>query len=180
MGKLTAPINLETIESILNSTAVVNEPPISFPQANSFERVINLCELLIEKVSLTRQDITNNYDFDARQTNYYTDAGRYLGLIEKRSENTQIVFTLSDLGYKLFKKPFRERQLEFAKLILSHKAFKKTLELYFKKAEIPTQTDVVEIMKESKIYNVNSEKTFFRRASTVTKWINWIIELVEE
>ena len=35
------------------------------------------CELLNES-ELTKDEITSNYDFDPRQTNYYTDAGRYL------------------------------------------------------------------------------------------------------
>ena len=61
---------------------IIPEPNnIPFPQANSFERIINLCEILYENNTLSRDEITYRYDFDSRQTNYYTDAGRYLGLI---------------------------------------------------------------------------------------------------
>ncbi|KXZ39206.1 hypothetical protein SAMN05661008_01956 [Alkalithermobacter thermoalcaliphilus JW-YL-7 = DSM 7308] len=69
-------INLNDILEVYNRTSVVEEPEIPFPQADSFKRIINLCELLNER-ELTRDEITENYDFDPRQTNYYTDAGRY-------------------------------------------------------------------------------------------------------
>ena len=74
-------INIENIQNILNNIQVVEEPKLPFPQADSFERVINLCELLKQKGFISKNDITQNYDFDYRQTNYYSSAARYLGLI---------------------------------------------------------------------------------------------------
>ncbi|WP_200888864.1 DUF7226 domain-containing protein [Aphanizomenon flos-aquae] len=32
---------------------------------------------------LTKEEITANYQFNQRQTNYYTDAARYLGFVDK-------------------------------------------------------------------------------------------------
>lgn len=65
----------------------MEEPKLPFPQADSFERVINLCELLKQKGFISKNDITQNYDFDYRQTNYYSSAARYLGLIKDVYEN---------------------------------------------------------------------------------------------
>jgi len=73
-----------------------------------------------------------------------------------------------------------ERQLEFVKLVLSHGAFNGTLKLYFEKSDIPSKDEVVEIMKKSALYNIDSEETYRRRASTVISWVNWILVLVEE
>ena len=70
-------------------------------------------------------------------------------------------------------------QLEFVKLILAHTAFQNTLKLYFDKGNVPTKGEVVEIMKSAKLYNIDSEQTYKRRASTVISWINWILELIE-
>ena len=173
-------INLETILKTLHDIPIIIEPEIPFPQADSFERVINLCELLNEKKMLSKEYITENYDFDERQTKYYTDAARYLGLIEKIKEDGLIQFILSKQGNNLFNLTINERQIEFVKLILSHLAYKKTLELYFENGAPPTKDEIIEIMKTSNLYNVESEKTFHRRASTITHWIKWILELVEE
>jgi len=173
-------INLELIQKILNQVKIVKEPAIPFPQADSFERVINLCELLNENKVLNREYITDNYDFNVRQTNYYTDAGRYLGLIDKKQESGEIIYFLTESGQNLFNLSIIDRQQKFIELILSHLAFNKALNFYFKKSEAPNKDEIVEIMKESDIYNVESESTYKRRSSTISSWINWILDQVEE
>ncbi len=173
-------INLETIQQIINSVIKVEEPKIAFPQADSFERVINLCELLNKHKTLNRDDITENYDFDSRQTNYYTDAARYLGIVDKKFEKGKVAYFLTTRGKKLFNLSIFSRQIEFIKLILTHSAFNETLKLYFKKSEEPSKQEIVGIMKSANLYNVRSESTFQRRSSTVLSWINWILEQIEE
>jgi len=173
-------INIESIQKILYETHIIEDPKLPFPQADSFDRVINLCELLNENQYLEKEYITENYDFNERQTNYYSDAGRYLGLIDKKRENGKVIYFLTKKGCDLFKLSISKRQIEFVKLILSHFVFKKILELYLKNAYLPSKTEIVEIMKSSNLYGIDSEKTFYRRASTVSRWINWIMELIEE
>jgi hypothetical protein len=80
----------------------------------------------------------------------------------------------------LFTLSLPERQVEFAQLILLHAAFNRTLELYFQKTDIPAKEEVVAIMKTSELYNIESESTFHRRASTILSWIHWILSLIEE
>ena len=172
-------INIENIQNILDNVQVAKEPELPFPQADSFERVINLCELLKQKEFISKEDITHNYDFDYRQTDYYSNAAKYLGLIEKRYENQQIGCTLTQDGIRIFNLPIVERQLEFVRLILSRAAFKNTLKLYFNKGDVPTKDEIIEIMKNARLYNIDSEQTYRRRASTVISWINWILELIE-
>jgi uncharacterized protein YdcH (DUF465 family) len=174
--------NIETIQEILDKTKVVKEPEIPFPQADSFERVINLCELLKQKDFITKEEITQSYDFDARQTDYYSNAGKYLGLIEigKDPLSGQIGCFLTAMGNQVFSLNLIERQKEFVRLIISHLAFKETLKLYLLNVEMPTKDSIVEIMKKSKLHNVGSDSTYFRRASTIVGWINWIMNQIEE
>lgn len=170
-------IEIADIENIFNNiTNFEKEPEIAFPQADSFERVINLCELLSDEPK-TKDDITENYAFDERQTNYYTDAGRYLGLINKERIDGNITFDLTDTGRKILNLRYKQRQLEYAKLILNHKVFYEYLKLYFERAEKPFVFDTIEIMKHCDLYNIESESTYKRRASTVRGWVEWILEL---
>ena len=173
-------INSELIQKILNRTVIITEPKIPFPQANSFARIINLCELLNKDEQLSQEGITNNYDFDRRQTNYYTDAGRYLGLINKKRDENRIVYTLTNKGKKLFNLSIFDRQIKFIELILSHLPFNKALKLYFKKIEAPKKSEIVQIMQQSNLYNIHSNETFERRSSTILSWLNWILDQIEE
>lgn len=170
-------INIQDIQGIFNNvTQFANEPEVAFPQADSFDRVINLCELLLNEAK-TKNEITENYAFDKRQTNYYTDAGRYLGLIDKQRINGKIVFTLTECGKRILNLKYKQRQLEFVKLILNHKAFFEYLKLYFEKSKQPSKIDTIEIMKKCNLYNIGSTETYKRRASTIRGWIDWILDL---
>lgn len=169
-------ISLNDILDVLNRTKIIEEPKIAFPQADKFERIINLCELLLDN-EMTRDEITLNYAFTPRQTNYYTDAGRYLGLIDKRKEDNEIVFSLTEEGRKILRSRYKERQLKFVEIILRHKVFNEALRLYLQRSETPSKDEVVDIMKVTNLYNIEAESTYYRRASTVINWINWILDL---
>ena len=174
--------NIEVLLEIIDKTRKVKEPEISFPQANSIERVINLCELLKQKGFLSKEEITQNYDFDSRQTDYYINAGRYLGLIEqeKDPETNKIGCVLSQIGKRIFNLNILDRQKEFVKLIVSHNVFKQTLKICLENGEMPTNESIVEIMKSNKVFKIESDNTYLRRASTINRWLNWILSLIEE
>lgn len=168
------------LQEVALRTQLVTEPMISFPQANSFERVINICELLNAQ-ELSREQVTEEYAFDIRQTNYYTDAARYLGLLEKHyEEGRKPVYTLSPLGKGIMKLNYKQRQLAFCEAILQHRAFKETFELCMETGSMPDTATIVDIMQKSNLYKVESRNTFARRSSTISGWINWMLDLIEE
>lgn len=168
-------ITCADLQDVLDTVLIASEPEIPFPQANSMERVINLCELLRDH-PLSREDITRKYAFDERQTSYYTAAGKYLGFIEKSDGR----FSLTAQGRKILRFSYKKRQLAFCRCILSHRVFHETLLRYFKRGELPETEEIVTIMHESHLYQVESEETYRRRASTVKGWINWIVSRIEE
>ncbi|MDR1624859.1 MAG: hypothetical protein LBS04_07795 [Tannerellaceae bacterium] len=89
--KQVRPVFLIYSNGIFYLRGTVKESELPFPQADSFERVINLCELLKQKGFLSKEGITQNYEFDHRQTDYYANAATYLGLIERTRENNLIM-----------------------------------------------------------------------------------------
>lgn len=172
-------ISIDEIVELYDNVKVINEPEgIPFPQADDFKRVINICELLYEKESLSREEITYKYDFDIRQTNYYTDACRYLGLIyKKRDKKEGIIYYLTEKGKKFFLSDIKKRRLLFAESILEKRVFNEVFNCYLRNYELPKKKDIVTIMMNSGIHNICAEETYKRRASTVVGWINWIFEL---
>lgn len=172
-------ITTEDIRQVLCSTVHESEPQLPFPQADTFDRVINICELLNGQ-DLSRNEVTEQYAFDARQTNYYTDAARYLGLVEKSRDSGGPLYRLSEKGHKILKMGYKQRQLAFCKCVLSHSVFADTLRRYFATGVMPCKNEIVQIMKQANLHNVNSDSTFERRSSTIKGWVNWIVELINE
>lgn len=162
--------------ALARHTQLCPEPDVPFPQADSFSRVINLCELLMGR-SLSREQVTEEYAFDLRQTNYYTDAARYLGLLEKeRGRDCAPQYRLSAQGEEIMRLPYRQRQLALCRRILEHGVFSEA----FRACEVgalPDRRAVVGIMKRAGLRGVQSESTYERRASTVTGWLTWMIDL---
>lgn len=170
-------IALADLESLLSTARPAREPDIPFPQANSMARLINLIELLYAK-PMTKDEITSRYGFDSRQTNYYTDAGRYLDLVERtRDSGRNMIFRLSPLGRRVMEMPFRERQLAIAAQILRHRAFKDTLQLRLRCGEMPDAAAIVRLMKGAELYHVDADSTYYRRSSTIAGWVNWMLGL---
>ena len=166
-------ITLDDIIHCLNSAKIVNEPEVPFPQADSFARIIDLLGLLYVQ-DLDKEEITLNYDFDKRQTDYYTNAAIYLGLIEKTRKKDVIAYTLTSSGRRILSQKHKAKNLDLIKLILSHRIFNESLKLNLQHSCTPTKHQIIQIMKRYPPYKVSSERTFERRASTVIGWIYWI------
>lgn len=157
-------ISINDIQSVLENSKIITEPQIPFPQADNFKRIINLMELLNER-NLSKEDITANYAFDKRQTDYYVNAGKYLGLFQECDST----IVLTDIGINLLKQNYRKRQLGLVKLILSHKVFNIALRKSLSKGSVIEREQIIEIMKDSNLYKIQSEETYNRRASTIVK-----------
>lgn len=171
-------IEIADIRRILAQTKLQLEPlSVPFPQADRFERVIDLLTRLhATGGTLTQEEITTTYSFDTRQTQYYTNAGRYLGLIERTEEEERgVLYNLSPLGMKLMKKAPKMRNLALIELILSHSVFRSVLESYFTKSSPPSRNEVLSIIRNAGL-SIN-DTTGNRRAQSVLEWVKWIIKL---
>ncbi|MFW6027105.1 MAG: DUF7226 domain-containing protein, partial [Candidatus Woesearchaeota archaeon] len=170
-------INFEDIERIFSSVKIKPEPTYApFPQANAFVRVLDLLQALyIENLDI--EDISTRYDFDTRQANYYSAAARYLDLIY--SDNGE--FKLTEKGQKMMELNKRERNLILVESILEHKIFYNAFKMFLSPGEVRVK-DIAQMMFNNidSIYNVSSKDTVERRASTVFKWIKWILDLPEK
>lgn len=177
------PINLDTIVEVMKSAKFVKEPQIPFPQANDFRKIVSLCESLNKSEKdegyepLTKIGVAIKFGFHMRQSDYYINAARYLGLVELTNENTVI---LTALGKKVFSMQSDNKNKELVSLILEHRVFNECLKLYFMNNGKLNKAQVVKVMKQCSLYNIDSEDTYIRRASSIIGWIKWIILLTDE
>jgi len=128
--------------------------------------------------SLSQEDITLNYAFDIRQSQYYTNAAIYLDLVQKKTDREQgVAYSITERGVNIIERTPRRRNLALVECILEKKIFNQTLNLYLQKVSKPTINEVVKIMSESQL-NL-SPKTMSRRSQTVLSWIDWIMGLTQ-
>ncbi len=172
-------LSFADLDRVAEETAPEPEPPLPFPQADSFDRIVNLCELL-RAGGLSREEVTANYDFDVRQTKYYTDAGAYLGLLWKVAAGRTVNYTLTPEAEALLRLRYRERQLAFAGRILRHAVFREAYCLFRQTGAMPGRETLVDLMKRSGLYKITEASTYLRRASTVSGWVKWLAGLCPE
>ena len=176
-------INMEDIKNIRLHTEIKTDDDqdktdIPFVQADSMGRIISLLEKLYSN-PMTRQQIAEFMNFEKRQADYYFSAGRYLGLFHKvqdEDDNNKTLVLLTSLGERIFKMPYKHRQLSLVKQILEHKIFMEFFDKAFECGEIAQINDIKKRMTE---LNVCKEAEIHRRASSVRSWLKWIFDLVE-
>lgn len=144
---------------------------VSFPQANTMEKVISLMENLYSN-PMTKQQIAELMNFDERQADYYYNAGRYLELFQKAKNGDR---ELTPLGKRIFKMNYKERQLRIVNLILKHKIFADFFDLILQTGCMPNKAQIEEKMLS--LHVCNRGETLTRRANSVSGWLNWIFNL---
>ena len=153
-----------------------NKTNIPFVQADSMGRIISLLEKLYNN-PMTLQQIAEFMSFEKRQADYYYNAGLYLGLFQKiTDDDNNILVTLSPLGEKIFKMSYKQRQLSLVKQILEHKIFMEFFDKAVDCGEIAPINDIKIRMAE---LNVCGEGQLYRRAGSVRSWLKWIFDLVD-
>lgn len=173
-------ISLDELIAVRKKTATTTDDnmvntDIPFIQANSMDRIISLLENMYEN-PMTGQKIAELMDFLPRQSDYYFNAGRYLGLFEKKKDDKQVVVELTALGNRVFKLNYKERQLKLVSLILEHKIFAYLFDTVIESGELP-DTETIENMM--KAFNVCNAPQINRRAGSVYGWLKWIFNLTK-
>ena len=100
----------------------------------------------------------------------------YLGLAKKEHTKDGIYAQLNDEGRRILELPYREKRLALAEKILQHGIFN---EIFHKLREVGNLKNdyIVERMKQHQLYQISSDSTYYRRASTIKSWLNWILNL---
>ena len=146
---------------------------VPFIQANSMERIISLLENLYGN-PMTPGQIAELMDFELRQSDYYYNAGRYLGLFEKETAGGQVQVRLTTLGEKVFRMNYKPRQLKLVELMLEHQIFAELFDEGVRTGKYPDKRVIGQRMRELHVCN---EGQIARRASSVERWLEWIFNL---
>lgn len=168
-------ISLDEISDAYRGVIIEQEPNVTFVQADSFDKVISLVENL-DSSPMTAAEIAELFGFKERQSDYYYNACKYLGLAEKDKDEEGVTRVyITALGKRLLKMSYKVRQLEYVKLIMKHRIFNEIFEITLRNGEIPDKRLISNKMRE---LSVCSDNLIGRRASSIRGWITWILNLV--
>ena len=147
-------IDIEDLIEVRNNTRICyqdnqfDDLKVPFIQANSFERVISLLENMKDN-PMTKEQIAELMVFDERQSDYYYNAGAYLGLFEKKREDKSSKVFLTRLGENVFSLNYKERQLKFVELILKHQIFADCFDMVINSGgKLPDIETIESLMRE--------------------------------
>lgn len=164
------------LEGLLSSIPVdACEPElIPFPQANDVDKIIDIITLYGEDLK-TKDQISEFFEFDERQGDYYANAAAYLDFLQRDPNNTSS-FLLTDYGKEIKRCSNRRcRNRLFIIQLLKRPSFRSAIQLLRESGFNPKDidsTDLARIIEENNPrYNLVTSK---RRASTVKAWMKWI------
>lgn len=167
-------ITSQVLWDVCQQTGIRPEPEVTFIQADSFDKVISLSEQLRD-CPLSAAEIAERFGFRERQSDYYYNACRYLGLAEKRKDADGIVRVfLTEKGRGLLKLRYKPRQIGFVRLILEHRIFHELFEETLQCGSLPTKQRICQKMQELEVCGPN---LITRRASSVAGWLRWMVDL---
>lgn len=144
-----------------------NSNEFPFPQADDFEKIVQLLNLKDEEKLRDKEFLCELLgDISGRQAQYYISACQYLGFVSSEKKYT-------DYGEKIRSLGESQQYIEFAIAIVSKPVFGTAYFTGKMLGEPCSREDIIEIMHD---HNVGFEKPemYKRRAQTVVKWIEWI------
>jgi hypothetical protein len=168
-----------TLQDIIDvwQTSVATEPNVTFPQADSFPRVLDLLSVLHSE-ELTRSEVTLKYEFDPRQTNYYVSACEYLGFIERfTTTEHERGYRLTTDARQIMSLPYKQKYLALIRRVFEKPVFHQAFEIFVKTKSTPDKSAICQIMQGVKFLKPINETTIDRRSSTVSGWLDWMFRL---
>jgi hypothetical protein len=170
-------ITLKDIIAVWKNIHVCVEPDVTFPQADSFPRILDLLSVLHSE-ELTRSEVTLKYEFDPRQTNYYVSACEYLGFIERfEITGRERGYRLTPDARKIMSLPYKQKHLALIRKILEKPVFHQVFENFIT-TNFFSATKIYQIMQKANFSIPINPTTIKRRSSTVSGWLDWMIRLV--
>lgn len=160
------------ISALWRSVIPLPEPAVAFPQADSFDRVVDLLSVLAQR-SLTPDEVTLQYAFDARQTDYYITACAYLGLVRREKNDAgERECALTPEARRILKLRGKDKTMALIRVIFERPVFHQAFGLLLQGQGMPDRRAVWEVMRRAGLSLSND--TLRRRASTVRGWLDWI------
>lgn len=152
-----ADLDLDAIQA--KPYAALPKLGVPFPQADKFEKVLAMFNIVAREESITKEALLLDFDVDPRQIDYYSNAMRWMGLVRSQ----QGVIDLTDSGRVLAKMTHARKMKWMAEIIFSEPIFNHVLR--YGPSDVPPALFVR--------WRCDSETTRQRRLQTVKAWVSY-------
>ena len=142
---------------------------VPFPQADDMAKVIDVVDA-VGSGCRDQPAITERYDFDARQANYYGNAGTFLGLLHRDDGG----FALTDQGDRFVASSVTKRRVILSKRMASLPVLRSTLVYVHDHGEAPATATVAGWIASATSLGGSTAP---RRARTVLAWVKWATDI---
>lgn len=167
-------IYAHTHEAAIPTHAHPHKDPkrIPFPQADDFDKIIRLLETLAQKpAGMHADDITDFLQYVERQTDYYANAGQYLGFINKDAHGR---YQISAKGARIMKQPWHLQRREHIAAIFARPVFYTAARWMLQHRAVPTGATIYDMVQQHPALSEYNETTIRRRMQTVQGWLQWV------
>ena len=154
-------------EVLENTNLEAHLDHIPFPQADSLAKLIDLVDAVAGGVS-DKEELADQFDYDVRQSDYYGNAARYLGLVGRTSGG----FGPLPETRRFAQASLTERLEIVMSAIASRPVFRECMEA-LEGGVLLSRERVAELISRHTDY---SAVTSNRRAGTVQAWMRWVEE----
>lgn len=149
---------------------IIKPPTEPFPQADDLGKVIGTIEYIGQGLEdeIRTAEIAELFEFDKRQGAYYLAGARFLGLLDKDTNN------LTEEGKFFLESDFKDKVILLLKTLYKSPSFRYAIDcLIFNKKEFE-KDELIEIMKNLE-YRSMSQETAKRRAGTIKSWVYYLL-----
>jgi hypothetical protein len=167
------------LQNLIQSIELEPEPDVPYPQANDLDKVIDLVTNYPNGLT-NKTAITEFFEFDERQGDYYANAAIYLGFL-KRGRSRSSEFEITKEGEYMARNSRNRSQRNLLLLIqmLKKPSFREIiiqcLAINWNLSSLNPETIAPIIQRHIEL----NDTTAKRRSSTVISWLKWIKDVIE-
>lgn len=176
-------ITYATIKALLDeaSQMTTDAPDVPFPQADNFALICRIIERLNQS-DMTTDEVTAFTGYVARQSDYFTNAGRFLGFIEKQRAPDGARYALTQSGRQLLSQPPYQQRKMLIRAIIQHEPFTTLIHDMLCIQAVPDITRISAVLYQHQAHGKRAiaGSTVGRRAQTVSAWLQWVFQQIDQ
>ena len=164
----------QTVKEALNKGPIaLTSEDAPFPQADDVGKYEQILDLLLQG-AVTKKSLAEHFEFDERQSGYYSNALRFLGLAIKTGPGE---INISDLGISYAQATGRGRREILIRQMSQLESFRFLLAESESDSRTGNRSELYKVMERDfeHIFEADaSDSVIKRRASTIIGWVSWI------